>query len=83
MSDDEKCIERWSCVNKEMVSKFIDFFSPMAQLCCVRVVGVQAVARRKKRENLNTALLLNTTSSSSNSSLAASNKTTTNYHLPE
>jgi hypothetical protein len=62
------------------VSKFNNFFSLMVQLRCVHVVGVQAVARRKKRENLNTVLLLNISSSSS---LAASNKTTTNCRLPE
>ena len=81
MSDDDECIELWCCATIELVSKFNNFFSPMVQLRCVRVVGVQAVALRKKRENLNTVLLLNTSSSSSSSSsLAASNKTTTNYH---
>jgi len=79
MSDDDKSIEMWCCATKELVSKFNNFFSPMVQLRCVRVVGVQAVALRKKRENLNTVLLLNTSSSSSSSSLAANNKTMTNY----
>jgi hypothetical protein len=79
MFDVDNCIELWCCATKELVSKFNNFFSPMVQLHCVRVVGVQAVALRKKRENLNTVLLLNTSSSSS-SSLAANHKTMTNYH---
>ena len=76
MSHDDKCIELWCCATKELVSKLNNFFSPMVQLRCVHVVEVQAVAPRKKRENLNTVLLLNTSSSS----LAANSKTTTNYH---